>query len=369
MSGELIYFGLTHGTAPLELRERVRVDETSAQDLARELADCTCERMILCTCERFEVYAIGSLASLATIIDRLAARFAVSAGQLLASGRRLRGLDVASHVLRVAAGLESRIVGEPHVLGQWRRSYQRFSQAGQLGPILHGLGRSAITAGRRARAEMNDDGNSPSIVSRVRALLNQSLPGTADPTLAIVGTGRLACDLVGNLARHFPRRIVVSRSPDRARKLAERYGGEGRSVHEMSATLADSDVVIACSNAPEPVINQSHLTVRRQRPLQVIDLGVPRNVDPAVCGSGSVKLTNLDELTAFPVSRVSSCAAAERVVAEELSRFERWLTARQAAPAVTDLVRRFHCPQAMDIRRRNRELHQRIMRLKSEVGT
>jgi len=184
-----------------------------------------------------------------------------------------------------------------------------------------------------------------------------------------VGTGRLACDLIGNLARLFPQRIVLSRNPERAMKLAARYGGEGRSIAEMTATLAECDVVITCSNASEPVINQSHLPVDCENPLEVIDLGVPRNVDPTVRESACVTLTNLDELTAFSASPDSSCAAAERVVAEELCRFERWLSAREAAPAVADLVRRFHCPNAMDVRRRNRELHQRIMRLKSEVAT
>jgi glutamyl-tRNA reductase len=321
--------GISHHVAPVELRERVALSEGDAAELARTLGDAVC----LSTCNRTEVYLSGdgearALASLERI-----------AGEPLGSvAYRMHDEAAAVHLFRVAAGLDSLVPGESEILGQVRSAYESVAP----GPLLDHVFRQALSLGKRVRSQ-TAIGESPASVPSAAAALAAQVFGELDGRrVLLVGAGRIGELAAGSLAaRGATIAYVANRSPDAARELAHRFGGQPLAQEELASRLGEVDVVLASTSAPGLVLHAADVPARRRRPLFFIDIAVPRDVDPAVHELDGCYLYDIDDLEAVVsetlAGRRVEAARAERLVVEEAMRFRAWQASLDVVPAIASL--------------------------------
>jgi glutamyl-tRNA reductase len=320
----LTLVGLSHHVAPVELRERVTLDAESAASLAHELGDAVC----LSTCNRTEVYVVDGE-------DPLAALERIAGEPLDGVAYRLHDDAAAMHLFRVAAGLDSLIPGEGEILGQVRDAYE----AVETGQLLDRVFRQALAVGKRVRSE-TAIGESPASVSSEAAALAAQVFGDLHGRRALlIGAGRIGELAAANLAtRGAEIAFVANRS---AKDLAHRFGGEAIGLEELPRALAEVDVVISSTSAPETVLNASNVPARRKRPLFFIDIAVPRDLDPAIQQLDGCFLYDIDDLEAVVAETLSGrraeAARAERLVAEEAERFRSWRASLDVVPTLASL--------------------------------
>ncbi len=352
MSG-LSLVGLSHRRAPVELRERVTLTDGEAADLSRQLAGGEAEAVCLSTCNRTEIYCAGG--DPAAAVALLSERSGMSPPELEGVAYRLRDDDVALHLYRVAAGLDSLVPGEGQILGQVRTAFEH----GAAGPLLDRMFRGAIHAGRRVRRE-TAVGEVPASVAAAAAALAEQLFGDLEScSVVLLGAGKTgelaAASLVSRGARID---LVANRSPLKAREVAERYGGVAVELTDATARLSEADVVLCSTSARSFVLTREDveptLRARKGRPLFFIDIAVPRDVDPAIHELEGCYVYDIDDLEAVVTDstpgRAGEAARAEAIVASEAERFAAWRAAREAAPAITALRE-----QAEEIRLRELE--------------
>jgi glutamyl-tRNA reductase len=347
----LIGLGLTHRTAPLAVRERLALSAAQASDLTAALVrtDAVDEAVALSTCNRIELYVAGAGAASAewAAVAALARHAGMSAAAL---GLRLtarRGRAVAEHLFAVAGGLDSMVLGEAEILGQLRRAHELSRAAGACGPLLDRLLRDALGAGRRARAATGIARSGVSVSSAAVELAREALGSLAERRVMLVGAGK-SSEVTARVLRSHGVGVlrVANRTHDRAAEIA-RTAGDAVALDELEAHLAASDLVVASTACPHVLIDAgmvARATARRpDRPLVVVDLAVPRDVDPAVRGLPGVVLIDLDDVQARVArniaTRRSDVAAAQALLTEEVARFERWRGARAATPTVAALQR------------------------------
>lgn len=371
MSGELVGITINHKTAPLEVRERLRLSEEQSAALRSLLARITREHLVLSTCERLEIYAVPAAGFGREVLSQIMSFVHGNASTISDGVRTLEGDAPATHLLSVAAGLESRIMGEPHVLGQVRQAYLSGLEQKTLGPILAALGRAAIHAGKRVRHETSINPTARSIVTVTLETLQGAIGELSQANVVIVGSGRLAGDLAAVLAYRGASLRFASRSRDRAEALALRHQAPAGSLEAMPRFLNDAHAVITCSSASNFVLTPQTWQAARcaadAAAVVVMDLSVPRNVDPALHKCHGVSLIHLDELLCREQVQAEGFAAGERIVSAEAERFEQWRRERPAAPKIAALSRRARTHSQGD-KEGARRLHRRIMGLKVEVA-
>ena len=368
MSDALFHLGLTHRTAPLALRELLRCDPARAAWLLDQLAPLARERLVLSTCERFEIYAFGADHAADRWFQTIAQTLDVADVELRAGAQILRGQDAARWFLRVAAGLESRIVGEPHILGQVRQGFLTATQRGTAGPMLSALGRAAIHTGKRVRHETAINTAGRSIATLTADQIEEDFGVLRDRTVVILGTGTLASDLAVQLSARRAAVMVVGRDARRAAALAGKFRGEGFALDQLSGALLRSDAAVACTSSAEFLIDRAMVERHPRRPLRLWDLSVPRNIDPTIAGMRDVSLTHLEDIVPATVRRSAGADAAARIVEEELSRFIEWRQARAAAPCIADLIRTSYDAATGTRLVAAALLHAGIVRLKTQVA-
>lgn len=362
MSGKLFYIGITHRTTPLSIRESLRPDEEKQRTMLSRLAGMADGRMVLSTCERFEVYATTSRTEAAEWIELLSQWFHLPTGVLARFARTRVGPAAAEHLLRVAAGLESRIVGEAQILGQVRDAFLQATQARALDPDLSALGRAAICTGKRVRHETLINSGVRSIATLAMEHIARKLGPLNNQTVLILGSGKLAGVVATELAsRRAGRIIVVGRNVDRAAAVAQVVHGDSLGMDQLAVALGCSDALIACTSSPFHLVDASTIGRGRVNPLCLVDLSVPRNIDPAVTHFSGVDLTHLDELVEIQSAREEGIAAAGRIVEEELARYNAWREERQVAPLIAQMIRQGGSAD-------KQTLHSRIVRLKAGVA-
>jgi glutamyl-tRNA reductase len=349
----LSLIGLSHRRAPVELRERVTLTDSEAADVSRQLAGADAEAVCLSTCNRTEVYCAGGDPTVS--IALLSERSGLSPAELEDVAYRLRDDDVALHLYRVAAGLDSLVPGEGQILGQVRAAFEH----GSAGPLLDRMFRGAIHAGRRVRRE-TAIGEVPASVAAAAAALAEQLFGDLDRcSVMLLGagkTGELAA--AGLVARGARIELVANRSPVKAQEVADRYGSTAVDLADAPGHLPGADVVLSSTSARSFVLTREEveptLRARKGRPLFFIDIAVPRDVDPAVHELEGCYVYDIDDLEAVVTEstpgRAGEAARAEAIVAAEAERFAAWRAAREAAPAIAALRE-----QAEEIRLRELE--------------
>ena len=359
----VLVVGLHARLAPLALRERVAFvpgDGSAAQ--AAQAAGVP-EALVLSTCNRVEVYAAGPRAALDGAADRLlgflAARAGVEVERLRAHAHVQSGAAAARHLCRVAAGLDSVMLGETQIVGQLKRAAAEAREERTLGGTLQRLVCTALAAGRRARARLAPAAGPTSVAqAAVRAV--GGAPSLAGRVVVVLGAGETAAEVLRLLeSAGTARTVVVNRSSARGSALARRHGADSEAWEARAVVLATADVVFACTAAPTPVVTRAHLApdvAQPRGPRLVVDLGVPRNVEPDVAGLPGVALWDVDAL-AGNGGTARDAEEAEAEAARWAARYEQWLAVR---PTVVPTIARLR--ESAD-RVRDRELARALARL------
>ena len=372
----LLCLGISHHTTPIELRERLSFS-SSALEAALARFGCggnahptgVTELVILSTCNRLELYAHLTEDASSTspdlfspLLDFLVEVSGVPLTEFETHLYRYSGLDVADHLCRVASGLDSMILGEPQILGQVIEAPELALKHGLVGHLLSAMFRTAIRAGKRARTETAIARNPASISSVAVKLAEKVLGELTNRHAVIVGAGEMAKLAIESLrARGVEHITVVNRTRQRASELAERWGGQPLNFEQLAQALQAADIVIASTGAPHTIINsalvQEAMLHRAERPLLLIDIAVPRNIDSAVSEIPGVHLFDIDQLHQrlenSLVGRQNEIPNVEAIIEQEVAAFESWLRHIDILPLITDL----RC-KAEEIRRH--ELHRTL---------
>ena len=353
MSNELLCLGISHKTAPVAVRERLALTTSEAQLLCRELVetDSVGEAVAISTCNRTEIYLVGDPVGAETeLLSRLAQRAGTRPTELTDAMYAPRNCDAARQLYRVVSGLESMIVGEAEIQGQVKRAYEAALAAGTTGPMTNRLFTAALQTGKRVRSETTIGEGRASIssvaVGLAREVMGPTAPELAARDVVIIGAGETSELTAQALAAQGVRTIfVANRRADRARSIAERFGGSVSSLHDLPDRLVDADIVVASTSSPHPIIGVDELAlVMRERegtPLLLIDIAVPRDIE-AACGElEGVTLYDIDDLQAVVARnrqvREAEREQAEEVVEDEIQRFARWMGQLDVMPTITAL--------------------------------
>jgi glutamyl-tRNA reductase len=361
----LLLVGISHRTAPVELRERVDFSARGVAEALRALAarGSTRETVIVSTCNRAEVYAAcDDPAATRADVDRFIADYnGVAASDITPHLYELSDLEAARHLFRVAAGLDSLVVGEPQILGQVKDAHAAAAEAQAVGPVLNRVFHSSFAVGKRVRSETGLGAGAVSVGYAAVALARKIFGDLAGMSVAVVGAGEMgkltALHMKSQGVQHV---TILSRSMAHAARTAEAIGGAiAAPWDEMDAVIGSSDIVISATGAAAPILTkarvESLMRPRRNRPLFVIDIAMPRDVEAAAGEIEQVFLYNIDDLQATVrenlARRASEVSRAEAIVTEEVQKFALWLRSRSAIPTVVALRQRFEAIRRAELDR------------------
>jgi glutamyl-tRNA reductase len=347
---ELLALGISHKTAPVSLRERLAFSESEAEEFARVAVgtDEVREAVVISTCNRTEVYLVvgDPVQAEADVLGLLARRAGIRPTELAEAIYSPRNCDAARQLYRVTAGLEPMVLGEAEIQGQVRRAHEAAMRAGATGPLSNRLFMAALTSGKRVRSETAIGASRVSVPS-VAVELAQSVLGSLESRHAVIlGAGEMSELTARVLAEQGAGTIfVANRHVDRAISLAERFGGSVVGLEKLPEQLLEADIVLCSTASPHPIVGPEELEVvmaeRDHRPLLLIDIAVPRDIDPACAHIEGVTLYDIDDLQAVSARNLSSrqeeVPQAEEIVEEEIRRFARWLGQLDALPTITAL--------------------------------
>ncbi len=347
---EILALGVSHKTAPLELRERVALTEGRAAGVLSELVSAPeiQEAAAISTCNRTELYlaAQDPVGAESLALGVLAREAGTPPTELVGHLYSMRGAEAAMQAFRVTAGLDSMILGEAEVQGQVKRAYELALVEGATGPILNRLFRGALAAGKRARSETAITEHGLSVPSVAVQLAQRTLGDLSSRLVVVVGAGETA-ELTARAlaARGVEPAFIANRRYDRAIGLAQRFGGRAIRFEELPENLERADIVVASTASPHHVIEREALgevmRARRGRPVLLIDLAVPRDIHPDCRDLEGVSLHDMDDLQAIVERNASGreveARRAETILRAELGRFERWLGSQDVVPTVAAL--------------------------------
>lgn len=348
----LLLLGLNHRTAPVEVRERHAVSAGEQLSLTEKLVSSAefSEAALLCTCNRTELLALSE--DFEDAADRLLTclRHEIGDGTIAAEHvYLLRDRYAVEHVLRVAGGLESMVLGEAQILGQVKEAYRSSVEAGACGPVLHRLFHRTFRAAKRVRSET---GLGASVISVARVgvqLAREIFEGFDEKRVVLLGAGEMAeSGLIGFRDAGAEDLVILNRTMETAVSLADRYGGQVASIDSLERELGRADILLCSLDVEHPFLAAEtlrHAMARRSgRPLLVIDLGIPRNVEPSASEVSDLYLYNLDDLDAASqvgrAQREAQIPRAEGIVEEETERFEAWRESLPLVPTIRQLVER-----------------------------
>ena len=353
MSAAILAIGASHKTAPLALRERLALPEGRAAHVLREIVshDQIREAVAISTCNRTEIYMVvgDPVEAESAALGCVSRQVGMRPTELVSSLYSLRDGEAVRHLFEVAAGLDSMIVGEAEVLGQVKRAYELALVEGATGPIANRLFRDAITAGKRARTETALGRAHDSVSSVAVDLARSTLGDLGSRTVLVIGAGETA-ELTAKALhmRGADTVFVANRRYDRAIGLAQRFGGTAVRFEDLPVQLLMSDIVVSSTASPHQIVGRDDLAEvmaqRDGRPLLVVDIAVPRDVDAAAREVPGVTLYDMDDLQREAARSVSVQSAeatrARSLVDEEAERFERWVASLDVVPTVAALHER-----------------------------
>ena len=347
---ELLALGISHKTAPVALRERVALGERETERLLSSLVetDDVEEAVAISTCNRTEIYLVARdpVLAEAELLSRLAMRAGADPTELAGVAYAPRNCDAARQLYRVAAGLESMIIGEAEIQGQIKRAYELALKTGSTGPMTNRLFRAALQAGKRVRSETAIGAERTSVATVAVGLARTVVGDLAERSVVVIGAGETSELTARALAAEGVRTIfIANRRADRARSLAERFGGSVGSLDELPARLHDADIVVASTGSPHAIVGAEDLAevmaAREHRPLMLIDLAVPRDIEPGAQDIEGVALYDIDDLQAVVARnlevRESERRLAETVVEEEIQHFAGWMAQLDVTPTIAAL--------------------------------
>jgi glutamyl-tRNA reductase len=341
--------GLNHNTAPLDLRGRFAFAlEQTAQTLGtlRDTFTDNSEVAILSTCNRTEIYGAGEHAQLQQTLHWLAQSGGVSADALQEHTYALLEADAARHAFRVASGLDSMVLGEPQILGQMKDAVRAASEAGALGTTLNQLFQRSFAVAKEVRSSTEIGAHSISMAAAAVRLASQLFENLADTRVLFVGAGEMIELCSTHFAAKTPKHIAIAnRTLERGEKLASQFGGEVLRLADLPQRLHEFDIVISCTASTLPLIGlgavERALKQRKHRPMFMVDLAVPRDIEPEVKSLEDVYLYTVDDLSEVvqtgQANRQAAVAQAEAIIDAGVQSFEHWLDQRSHVPLIQQL--------------------------------
>ncbi|HET8660484.1 MAG TPA: glutamyl-tRNA reductase, partial [Micromonosporaceae bacterium] len=362
----LLVVGVSHRTAPVGVLERLAISPSDQpRVLTRLLGQAYVrEAVLLSTCNRVEVYAVvsGFHGGLNDVVSVLAGHSGLASGELAMHAYVHYEADAVRHAYRVAAGLDSMVVGEAQVLGQLREAYQSATEREAVGRLLHELMQQALRVGKRAHAETGIDRAGQSVVTAALdvATMHLGSPPVAGHSAVVVGAGAMGSLAAAALQRRGARPLIIAnRSLDRAQRLADLHGATAVPLADLGAQLSTVDIAVFAAAAETGVLSRDDVAAAlprrpaRSGPLVLLDLAIPRNVDPAAADLPGVMLIDIEQIGAQSSDRPAAgdVAAADRIVADEVEAFLTWLRGADVVPAVAALRARAEEVVAAELRR------------------
>ncbi|MGH2834333.1 MAG: glutamyl-tRNA reductase, partial [Solirubrobacteraceae bacterium] len=347
---ELLSLGISHKSAPVALRERLAFNETEAVDIGAQMLASpeVREAVAISTCNRTEIYLVvgETVQAEADVLGLLARRAGIRPTELAEKMYCPRNCDAARQLFRVTSGLESMILGEAEIQGQIKRAYEAAMSAGHTGALTNRLFNAALTTGKRVRSE-TDIGASRVSISSVAVDLARGVLGTLeDRHVLILGAGETSELTAQALAEQGAGTIfVANRHADRALGLAQRFGGKVIGLDGLPEQLARADMVLSSTSSPHPIVGAQELELvmrqRQGRALLLIDIAVPRDIDPRCGDLDAVTLYDIDEVQEVLARNIHTRAGevphAQEIIEEEIHRFARWLGQLETLPTLTAL--------------------------------
>jgi glutamyl-tRNA reductase len=352
----VLTLGLNHTTAPLDLRGRFAFSLEQIPLALRGLSDRlqragAPEAALLSTCNRTELYIAGQPgqqgpALVQPVVEWLASHGSVAPGQLLDHSYVLEDRSAARHAYRVASGLDSMVLGEPQILGQMKQAVREASNAGTLGTTLHQLFQRSFSVAKEVRTSTEIGSHSISMAAAAVRLASQLFEDLADINVLFVGAG----EMIELVATHFSARTpksmaVANRTLERGEKLALRFGAQAIRLADLPQRLHEFDAVVSCTASSLPIIGlgavERALKARRHRPMFMVDLAVPRDIEPEVSRLSDVYLYTVDDLSALVQSagekRQAAVQQAEAIIESGVQSFAHWLDQRATVPLIQAL--------------------------------
>ncbi len=369
----VIALGLNHQTAPLDLRGRFAIAPerlvASLHGLHARLKWPAAEVAALSTCNRTELYVAAQTDHRGDLVqpamEWLAQHGEVSAEQLRSHAYVLEQRDAARHVFRVAAGLDSMVLGEPQILGQMKQAVRDADHAGTLGTTLHQLFQRSFSVAKDVRSCTEVGAHSISMAAASVRLAAGLFEDLSDVHVLFVGAGEMIELVATHFAARHPRSMAVAnRTLERGERLAQRFGAKSLRLADLPARLGDFDIIISCTASTLPLIGlgavRSAIRARRHRPMFMVDLAVPRDIEPEVASLDDVYLYTVDDLSAQVQSagakRQAAVAQAEAIIDAGVQSFSHWLDQRSTVPLIQALLRQSDDWRATELARARKQL-------------
>lgn len=374
---QLLALGLNHQTAPLALRERVTFLPEEVEGAIARLrgrfarADVNAGRLsevaIVSTCNRTELYCAVEEPERAghALAEFVSQEKGIGAGDLARASYTLpKGLAV-RHAFRVASGLDSMVLGEPQILGQMKQAERLAREAGGMGLLLNHLFQHTFAVAKEVRSSTEIGAHSVSMAAAATRLAERIFGTLEDCHLLLIGAGEMIELTATHFAARHPKSITVSnRTLERAQVLATRFRGRALALSELSDALARYDVIVSCTASSLPIIGlgmvERAVKVRRHRPMVIVDLAVPRDVEPEIARLDDVFVYTVDDLGRMvqlgQESRQAAVAQAEAIIESRVRDFESWLAGRVTVPLIRDIRQRAEEWRAHEIERARRQL-------------
>jgi glutamyl-tRNA reductase len=345
----LLVIGINHRTAPVEIREKVVFDGGELPAALQELSGVAGvrEALIVSTCNRTELYCLSD-GEPQPLVEWLSGWHDLTAHNLDISGSlyRLNGTPAIQHVFSVACGLDSLVLGEPQILGQLKTAYRAAHDQRVTGPYLNRLMQTAFSVAKRVRTQTRIGANAVSVASAAVGLARKVFENFADHTALLVGAGETIALAARHLHAHGLRRMIVAnRSLDRAQELAQEFNGSAISIEALATHLPEADIVISSTASPAPVITydavRAALRARRRKPIFMVDIAVPRDIEPEVSKLEDIYLFTIDDLQSVVnenlAARREAADDANGMLASEIAQFEQQLKTLDAVPTIRQL--------------------------------
>jgi len=380
---QLYAFGINHQTAPLEVRERIAFNAEGLTSALRDLVghEPVREAAIISTCNRTELYCNAQ--DPATAVSWLADYHQMKANLLEPYLYRLPRERAVKHAFRVASGLDSMVLGEAQILGQMKQAVRSAEKAGTLGLVLHKLFQQTFSVAKEVRTRTDIGASSVSMAAAAVRLAERIFPAISEQKVLFVGAG----EMIELTARHFaaqkPRGTTfANRTVERAQLLAMQFDGQAVSINDLAEVLAAHDIVVTSTASPLPIIGKGMveraLKARRHRPMLMVDLAVPRDVEAEVAKMDDVFLYCVDDLGRVVQegrdSRAAAVSEAEHIIDAKVGDFMQWLGGREAVPTIRALrdqaerARRHEMDRALRMLRKG-ESAERVLEMLSQSLT
>jgi len=362
---QLFTLGLNHQTAPLAMRERVAFHAERLQSALVELirGEPVREAAILSTCNRTELYCASGEPGAA--LEWLAAYHRVHAQELKPFVYTLPQAEAVRHAFRVAAGLDSMVLGEPQILGQMKDAVRAAQEAGTLGSTLHKLFQRSFAVAKEVRSNTGIGANIVSMAAAAVKLAGRIFPNLAERRVLFIGAGEMIELAATHFAAQRPLAIAVAnRTLERAEQLARRFNAKTLMLRDLPEQLPEYDVVVSCTASSLPIIGKGTMErtvrARRHRPIFMIDLAVPRDIEPEVAAMDDVFLYTVDDLAAVVRegidSRQAAVAQAEAIIESQVGSFLHWMKARESVPLIRQLRETAEAARRHEVERALRQL-------------